>query len=59
MVLLVVDTQKLLVNEKLYNFEGFVSNIEALIEKSRENNIQHIWQRFLQINVNRWGRNCH
>ncbi|MGL5647958.1 MAG: cysteine hydrolase family protein [Clostridium sp.] len=43
MVLLVVDTQKLLVNEKLYNFEGFVSNIEALIERSRENNIQVIY----------------
>ena len=31
MVLLVVDTQKLLVNSKLYNFENFVTNIRELI----------------------------
>lgn len=43
MVLLVVDTQKLLVNSKLYNFESFVKNIKDLIYKSRKNNIEVIY----------------
>lgn len=40
MVLLVVDTQKLLVNSELYNFENFVKNIKKLIDISRANNIE-------------------
>lgn len=33
MVLLVVDTQTLITNEKLYKFEEFVLNVQTLIEK--------------------------
>ena len=43
MVLLVVDTQKLLVNSKLYNFENFVTNIKELIDTSRKNNIEVLY----------------
>ena len=35
MVLLVVDVQKLITNEKLYNFDVFISNIKLLIGKAR------------------------
>lgn len=38
MVLLVVDTQKLITNKKLYKFDTFVSNAKILIKKARENN---------------------
>ena len=43
MVLLVVDTQELLVNSELYNFENFVKNIRELIETSRRNNIEVVY----------------
>lgn len=43
MVLLVVDTQKLLVNSELYNFENFVVNIRKLIDTSRRNNIEVVY----------------
>ena len=43
MVLLVVDTQKLLVNSKLYNFESFITNIKELIDTSRKNNIEVLY----------------
>lgn len=36
MILLVVDTQKLLVNKTLYNFESFVENIKKLIGVAKE-----------------------
>lgn len=36
MVLLVVDTQKGIVDERLYAFETFVSNIRKLIRTARE-----------------------
>lgn len=39
MVLLVVDTQKLITNEKLYNFHEFVSKVEKLIDTARKNRI--------------------
>ncbi|MPM38056.1 hypothetical protein SDC9_84679 [bioreactor metagenome] len=45
MVLLVVDTQKLITNEKLYEFDTFVSNVKKLINKARENNIEVIYVR--------------
>lgn len=45
MVLLIVDTQKMLVNEKLYNFIQFVKNVKALIQAARENNIEVIYIR--------------
>lgn len=43
MILLVVDTQKLLVNSELYNLERFVSNIKKLIDISRINNIEIVY----------------
>lgn len=36
MVLLVVDTQKGIVDERLYAFEKFVSNIRELIRTARD-----------------------
>ncbi|MGL5054446.1 MAG: cysteine hydrolase family protein [Fusobacteriaceae bacterium] len=43
MVLLVVDTQKLLVNSKLYNRETTVINIKTLIKLAHENNVEIIY----------------
>ncbi len=45
MVLLVVDTQKLITNEKLYKFEEFKSNVKSLISTARENGIEVIFVR--------------
>lgn len=45
MVLLVVDTQKLITNKELYNFELFVSNVKKLINTARDNNIEVIYVR--------------
>lgn len=45
MVLLVIDTQKLITNEELYEFDIFVSNIKKLIHTSRTNNIEVIYIR--------------
>ncbi|KOF57765.1 MULTISPECIES: cysteine hydrolase family protein [Clostridium] len=45
MVLLVVDTQKLIVNQKLYEFDKFVSNVKKIIHEARENNIEVIYIR--------------
>jgi nicotinamidase-related amidase len=45
MVLLVIDTQKLITNEKLYEFDLFVSNVKELINNARENNIEVIYVR--------------
>lgn len=45
MVLLVVDTQKLITNSSLYNFALFVRNVEYLIEQARNNNIEVIYIR--------------
>lgn len=45
MVLLVVDTQKLITNKELYNFELFVSNVKKLINTARKNNIEVIYVR--------------
>ncbi|NMF03635.1 cysteine hydrolase family protein [Clostridium beijerinckii] len=45
MVLLVVDTQKLITNEKLYNFNAFVSNVEKIISEARKNDIEIIYIR--------------
>ncbi|AWI05778.1 cysteine hydrolase family protein [Clostridium drakei] len=45
MVLLVVDTQKLITNEKLYKFHMFVSNVKEIIHMARENNIEVIYVR--------------
>jgi nicotinamidase-related amidase len=45
MVLLVIDTQKLITNEKLYKFDMFVSNVKEIIHEARENNIEVIYVR--------------
>ncbi len=45
MVLLVIDTQKLITNEKLYKFHTFVSNVKEIINRARENNIEVIYVR--------------
>ncbi len=45
MVLLVVDTQKLITNEKLYQFSVFKSRIKSLIQKARTHNIEVIFVR--------------
>ena len=39
MVLLVVDTQQMITNNKLYNFEVFEERVKCLIEVARKNNI--------------------
>lgn len=43
MILLVVDTQKLIIHENLYKFNTFVSNVREIIKKARENNIEVIY----------------
>lgn len=45
MVLLVVDTQKLITNKNLYKFEEFKANVKKIIAMSRENNIEVIFVR--------------
>ncbi len=45
MVLLVIDTQKLITNENLYAFDKFVANVEKLIQVARINNIEVIYVR--------------
>ncbi len=45
MKLIVVDTQKLITNDKLYNFEVFKENVIAMIKTARENNIEVIYIR--------------
>lgn len=45
MVLLVVDTQKLITNERLYQFETFVAHEKELIKKAREKGIEVIYIR--------------
>lgn len=45
MVLLVVDTQKLIMNDGLYKFEEFKSNVKKIIATARENSIEVIFVR--------------
>lgn len=45
MILLVVDTQKLITNDQLYEFNLFISNVKELIRTARENNIEVIFVR--------------
>lgn len=45
MVLLIVDTQKLITNEKLYKFDELVTNIRNLIHTARQNGIEVIYIR--------------
>lgn len=45
MVLLVIDTQKAITDNKLYNFELFVANIKQLIETARKHSVEVIYIR--------------
>ena len=45
MVLLVVDTQQMITNNKLYNFEVFEERVKCLIEVARINNVEVIYVR--------------
>lgn len=45
MILLVVDTQKQIMNDNLYMFGEFVSNLNALISAARENKVEVIFVR--------------
>ena len=45
MILLVVDTQKLITNEKLYKFDIFVSNVKDIIHEAMANDIEVIYVR--------------
>ncbi len=42
---MVVDTQIVITNKDLYQFEAFVSNVKALIQKAREKGIEVIYVR--------------
>ncbi len=43
MILLIIDAQKLITNEKLYMFDKVVYNIEKLIHSARTNNVEVIY----------------
>ena len=45
MVLLVVDTQKLITTTDLYNFNAFENAVKTLIVAARENNVEVIYVR--------------
>lgn len=45
MVLLVVDTQKLITTPDLYNFNAFEDAVKTLIAAARENNVEVIYVR--------------
>lgn len=45
MVLLVVDTQKLITNPGLYNFDVFENTVKTLIAAARENSVEVIYVR--------------
>lgn len=45
MVLLVVDAQNAIMNEKLYQFEKFTANVKLLIKTARNNKIEVIYVR--------------
>ncbi|MDE6531631.1 MAG: isochorismatase family protein [Lachnospiraceae bacterium] len=43
MVLLVVDIQKGITDERLYDFDGFIKNTVRIIETARKNNVEIIY----------------
>lgn len=45
MVLLVVDTQELITNSKLYHFQEFEASVKALIDVARERSVEVIYVR--------------
>lgn len=40
MILLVVDTQKLITTKELYAFDRFTTNVQRLIQEARKNKIE-------------------
>lgn len=45
MILLVIDAQKAITNDRLYKFNEFVSTVKTLIKTARENNIEVVFVR--------------
>lgn len=45
MILLVIDMQKGLVDEDLYDYESFTENVKKLIDAARDNNVEVIFFR--------------
>ncbi|MBP0986024.1 MAG: isochorismatase family protein, partial [Oscillospiraceae bacterium] len=45
MSLLVIDMQKGLVDEDLYDYESFTENVRKLIDAGRDNNVEVIYFR--------------
>ncbi|MBF2674196.1 cysteine hydrolase [Listeria marthii] len=45
MILLIVDTQKLIMTNELYDFDSLVPNIESLIATARKNKLEVIYVR--------------
>ena len=43
MTLLVIDIQKGITDERLYDFSGFIGNVKKIIHAARENNIEVIY----------------
>lgn len=43
MVLLVIDIQKGITDERLYNFSEFINNVKKMIKAARENNVEVIY----------------
>lgn len=43
MVLLVIDVQKGITDDRLYNFEGFISNLKKLIANARKKGVEVIY----------------
>ena len=41
--IIVVDVQKGITNERLYNFKGFINNISKLLDSARKNNVEVIY----------------
>lgn len=43
MVLLVIDVQKGITDDRLYNFNGFINNLKLLTGKAREQGVEVIY----------------
>jgi len=43
MILLVVDVQKGITNDRLYAYESFINNVTELIDTARSNNVEVIY----------------
>ena len=43
MKLIVIDVQKGITDERLYDFEGFIKNVTSIIDAARKNNVEIIY----------------